>query len=373
VTQVLLAGAFGQRNPGDEALLRAFIRQLPGRDLVATSDRPAATEAEHGIAAVPRADRRAIGRAVQEADAVVFAGGTVFKLLHPSAGRRPLSLLAQGMAVATAAKTLRRPLALVGVGAGRLPRRRARVLASAIVRSADLCVLRDEDSATLLAEAGAPAPLRVGADAAWACLDVPESPVRRGDAVIVALSHHAGGASLALRLARVLSPLAMLGLRLRLQPWQVTGGRHDDLALARAVAARLDGRAEIVPPPTGLDDACTLFAGARLVVALRFHALMAAGATGVPAVAIAHEPKLAAMARRLGQPAIAPEGDPADLARAMLHAAEHALPPSTAAVALERTRAEHGMRLLRLLLDGGRGADAADVEGLELLPQGWIA
>jgi polysaccharide pyruvyl transferase WcaK-like protein len=153
----------------------------------------------------------------------------------------------------------------------------------------------------------------------------------------------------------------------------VDGGEHDDLALARAVAAGLEGRAEIVPPPADLDDACKLFAGARLVVALRFHALVAAAAGGVPALAIAHEPKLAAMARRLGQPSIGPEGDPSDLARAVMQAAELASPPSATAVALERTRAEHGMALLRLLIDGGRSADPAGVEGLELHPHGWIA
>ena len=61
---VLLAGAFGQGNPGDEALLAAFARALPGRRLVAASHDPAATTAEHDVAAVGRDDALTVGRAL---------------------------------------------------------------------------------------------------------------------------------------------------------------------------------------------------------------------------------------------------------------------------------------------------------------------
>ena len=33
----ILAGAFGQRNPGDEALLDAFVAALPDWDVIATA------------------------------------------------------------------------------------------------------------------------------------------------------------------------------------------------------------------------------------------------------------------------------------------------------------------------------------------------
>src|SRR5918992_3625223 len=143
----LLAGAFGQRNPGDEALLRAFADGLAGHPLVATSVDPAATEAQHGVAAVDSRDVRAVGRQVARADAVVFAGGTVFKTLHPVCGRPPLSLLRSARAVSLATAAQRIPFALLGVGAGSLHGSRARALARGIVRRASLLVLRDEDSA----------------------------------------------------------------------------------------------------------------------------------------------------------------------------------------------------------------------------------
>ena len=120
MSTVLLAGAFGQRNPGDEALLRAFVQALPGRAIVATSVDPVATEATHGVHAVGSRDGRAVARALRGSDGVVFAGGTVFKALHPISGRHPLALLRSALGVATA--TTRDAQA---AGARRRRRRRA--------------------------------------------------------------------------------------------------------------------------------------------------------------------------------------------------------------------------------------------------------
>jgi polysaccharide pyruvyl transferase WcaK-like protein len=373
---VLLAGAFGQRNPGDEALLAAFVDALRGWPLVATTSDPVLTESEHGIGTVSAQDPRAVAREIGRAQGVVFAGGTTFKLLHPRSGRRPLELLRNGLGVAAAARAAGAPFALVGVGAAPLPTRRSRALARAIVNRADLLVLRDADSARLLADSGAPSPFRVGADASWARIEPPAAPSARGDAVIVALSHLAGGPGLAARLALILAPLQQAGLRLRLQPWQVVEGTDagDDLALARAVAAQLPAPAEIVPPPATLRDACDLFAGARLVVALRFHALVAAAAAGVPAIAYAHEPKLAGLGERLGQRVVQPAGLAETVGAAMLAAIEEGTAPaSSSAIQRERDRARAGMALLRLLLSGGRSPEGAAVSGLELVPTEWIA
>jgi polysaccharide pyruvyl transferase WcaK-like protein len=369
---VVLAGAFGQRNPGDEALLSAFVEALPGHDLVATSADPLLTETGHGISAVHSRDVRTVARRVAGAEGVVMAGGTIFKTLHPACGRPPLALLRSARALTLGTAARRIPLAAVGVGVGSLHGDRARALAKGIVRRCDLLVLRDEESAALLARAGAPAPFRVGADPAWTLVDPPAAPSAQGDAVIVALSHLAGGAGLARRLALVLEPLVRAGLRVRLQPWQVVPREPDDLDLARAVAGRLGGDVQIVPPPAGLADARDLFAGARLVVALRFHALVAAAAAGVPVVCVGHEAKLTGLGRRLGQPVVAPAGPPEAMAATIMRAIDHPA-PARAAIEREKRLAHDQMALLRVLLAGGRSDEAASVGGLELAPEAWVA
>jgi len=366
--RVLLAGAFGQGNPGDEALLTAFIRALPGAAVTATSSAPATTAREQGVAAVGRHDPIAMLGAVRAADAVIFAGGTIFKRLHPSCGRRPLDLLGRAALLAVVLTALRRPLALVGVGAGDLDGRPARRLAQVIVRCASLLILRDEESAARLAAAGAPAPMRVGADATWTLpLDRARPREAADGPIVVALSHLAGGADLPDRLGAALGPLVRAGLPLALQPWDRTGA---DEALAHAVAARLD-EAAVLPPPADLAAACVSFADARLVVGLRFHALVAAAAAGIPFLAFVHEPKLAAAARRLGQPQIAADAPPAALTTAVREALG-VQPPTPEAVARERRRAEEAFRLLRVLLAGGRSEEADAIDGLDLRPEEWL-
>lgn len=368
---VFLAGAFGQGNPGDEALLEAFSRALGHFDPVVSSCDPAATAAAHDIGAVERDDLPSVGREIARADAVVVAGGTVFKTLHPTCGRPPLSLLRRTAALAALTRALRKPLALVGVGAAPLAGRTARTLTRSIVRAADLLILRDEESAGHLAAAGAPTPIRVGADAAWTLIPAPEAAVDgAGDdrPVVVALSHLAGGSDLPERLAAGLRPVVEAGLPVRLDPWQPDG----DAELAAAVATRLDDpRVTVTPPPADLDAARESMADARLVLAQRFHALVAAAGAGVPALAVAHEPKLEGLARRLEQPAVPADVPPTTLAGEVLRAVDGP-PPAPEAIERERASAEEAFRLLRVLLARGRSDEAVDVDGLALRPEEWL-
>ena len=373
MSSVLLAGAFGQSNPGDEALLAAFRGALPGYDLVATSDDPVATERTHDLRAVDRDDPAAVARQVAATDAVVFAGGTIFKPLHPSCGRRRSSLLERGLMLATGAKALRKPLALIGVGAGKLDGRVARGLARGIVARSDLLVVRDEESAAALDDAGAPTPVRVGSDPSWTLIDPPSGDARQGQAIVVALSHLAGGPRLAEDLAAGLAPLVAHGIPVVLQPWQQLDEGSDDVRLAERVRRLLDDAVEVIPPPADLESAIARFrTSARVVVGLRFHSLVAAAAAGVPFVAVSHELKLAALARRLAQPAVAPSdltsGLPSALSRAMNDPA-----PSPRAIRGEIENADGAFGLLRVLLDGGQSPEAVHVDGLKLAPQEWLS
>ena len=366
----VLAGAFGQRNPGDDALLAAFARSLDGWDLIATAWPGAPERTLAGCEPVSADDPVAVGRAVARADAVVFAGGTVFKTLGTGLGRPPLSLLRRALAMAAGASTLGRPLAMVGLGAGALPTPTARTLARRLVHRADLLVLRDDESAELLTRAGAPTPFRVGADAAWTLF--PDAPARRspGEGVLAVLSHHAGGPRLAARIAEALAPVPAAGIPLVLQPFQVGARGRDDLELGRAVRDRLGGVPELILPPADLFEARDIAREFGVVVALRFHAAMAAAAAGTPFVAYAHEPKLAAVGRRLRQPVVDRNAPAAALGAAALAALDGpAAPPP--AVKAEIARAEEGFRLLDLVLTRGRGRPADDVSGLPLAPEPW--
>lgn len=360
---VLLAGAFGQTNPGDEAILRAFLNHLEGWRAIVTSADPESTNREHGCRAISSHDIVEVARQVNRANALVFAGGTVFKQLHPSARRPANDLLRKSLVLAAEARLLRKPVAMLGVGAGRLSGT-SRRLAKALARRADLLVLRDEESAALLARCGLPPPFRVGTDLAWTLFGPPRIRASRdNDVVVVALSHLAGNGPLALTIARALRPLVAEGIPVKLQPWQrLPSGGDEELAdkIARATGS------EIISPPKDLAEATAMFRSSRLVVGFRYHALMAAASAGTPFIAYTHEAKLAGIARRLDQPAVSPTTPP-DAFADSIREALNAVPPAPEAVNAEVGAAEDGFRLLRLLLDGG-AADPEEVVGLPLRP-----
>jgi polysaccharide pyruvyl transferase WcaK-like protein len=378
----LLAGSFGRRDPGEEAILAALVRALPGWDAIVTSSDPAETASVHGCDAVALDSGLAVGRAVARADATIIAGGMLEGFGEPGE-RAATASLGRAYALASTSSALGKPTAMLGVGAGRLASRRRRVLARGLIKKADLFVLRDGPSANLLTEAGAPAPFRVGADPAWALFERYASDVapdtaaarrngsnghrRAPEDVIVVLDHNACDESLAARLAGALERLRADGVGVRLQPWRATHDGADDLRLAGLIAARIPGPVEVLEAPTGLADARSTFQGTRLVVALRRHTLIAAAVGQVPSLALAHEPGLADLARRLGQPSVLAGGSPSQLAAAIRGGLAHP-PPSRSAIRGQVASAEEGFKLLRLLLSRGNTDDANDLTGLRLEP-----
>jgi polysaccharide pyruvyl transferase WcaK-like protein len=363
--KVLLVGAFGQGNPGDEALLSSFLRELEGWWPVATSSAPEATRRWHGCDAVSSRSVNEVARAAAAADALVFAGGTIFKNLHPAAGRSPGDLLRKGLVLASTARVMGKPVAMLGVGAGRLEGAHAAFLARAFAQRTDLLVLRDEESARILAQAGVRPPFRVGADPSWVLFDEPGRPEAGAEHAIVALSHLAGDSSLGGRLVEALAPFVASGLPLQIQPWQAGVEGEGDVPLAREVAGRIGAR--VIDPPRSLRDAVRRFGSARLVVGLRYHALIAASLAGVPFVAYGHEAKLVGLAARLGQPCSRPEGGPMAFGEA-IRAALGTKAPCPSDVSAQMAAATAEFRLLRLLLDGPSPEVVEDVPGLRLAP-----
>jgi polysaccharide pyruvyl transferase WcaK-like protein len=365
MSTVTLVGAFGQGNPGDEALCAAFRDQLGDHELIVVSGDPSDTAQRHRVRSVPNG-ALTTARTALASDALVIGGGTIFKSLHGTTGRRPNSLLRNTMALVAGARARRTKVALVGVGADDLRGREAQAIARWLVRRADLLVLRDEESAAVLGAAGAPAPFWIGADPAWTLagdLAGVESFPGREPTITVALSHLAGDRTFAARLANALAPF-MGAYSIRLQPWQAgAGGR--DLELAETLREIMGPDVKVLDAPPSFASAVASVVGDELVVGLRFHALVAAGMAGTRFVAAAHEPKLAGLARRLGQVSFPVHATSEVMGGAIEHALAHE-PPSAATIASEVAGAERTFGLLRLMLSGGVVEEPDRVAGLPL-------
>jgi polysaccharide pyruvyl transferase WcaK-like protein len=96
-------------------------------------------------------------------------------------------------------------------------------------------------------------------------------------------------------------------------PMQLPG----DLRLASQMAEGFAAPAVVLAAPATPSDAMAVMAGMDVVVAMRLHALILAGAAGVPCVGLAYDPKVPAFMEAAGQPCLGLDAEPGAVAEAI--------------------------------------------------------
>ena len=313
MSTVLLAGAFGQRNPGDEALLRAFVQALPGRAIVATSVDPVATEATHGVHAVGSRDGRAVRTRPARQRRRRLRGrhrvqGPAPDQRAPPAGAAALGPGCRDRHHARCASRWRSSASAparcrgAALARSRAPSSAAPTCSCCATRNRPVCsptparhrpsgsaptppgrrLTRPRSRAPRATPSSSPSaawPAAPGSPAAWPSSSRP--PPAPGCACACSPGSCPGTATSPTTSPRRSTPT-----------WRSC--RRPPTSPTRATSS---------PAPAWSS-------------ALRFHALVAAAAAGTPAVALAHEPKLSGLGRRLGYPVIEPTGPPQALGRA---------------------------------------------------------
>jgi polysaccharide pyruvyl transferase CsaB len=351
-----VAAWVGSPNLGDELVYAGLVNRLRllGALPEAISVDPTGTSAAHGT---PARRRRDLVRPGALGDVMVLGGGG---LLQDETSTLNLDLHLAPVALARARRV---PVAGVGLGAGRLTTRTGQARVRASLRGVDLTV-RDEPSADLLASIGLPRPT-VAADLALA-LPAPRSRSSDPeDRIVVCLRpwsgrrhrlparfrRHGVDDAFAAGAAAALDELAgRTGLAIHL----VAFDAPKDDPLHRQVAERMSEPVTTACP--GLDGVLAEVANSRAVVAMRFHAGIAAALAGRPAVLVGYGPKVDALDADLGAGAAhlpwSPTGLPglAGLLEAVLPRAD----AMAEALAALRTREARNAEALERVLDRAR-------------------
>ena len=370
---VLLAGAFGQRNPGDEALLERVRARSTAGTLVAATARPPGHRRRRTASRAVRADDCvAVARRSRAPTRVVFAGGTVFKTLHPACGRPPLALLRGARrarrgarAAAQAARARRRRRRRASTAA---PRARSRAASCA---AADLLVLRDEESADLLAGIGAPAPFCASAPTpAWTLM----RPRRRAAGAAARRRGRAQPprrrrATLADRLAAALDPRR--GRRAASGCSRGSRRERPTTSSWPAVAARLDAPSSL-DPPAELRDARATFAGQRPCSACASTRWSPRPRPACRSSGRRPRAKLEALARRLASPWSRRRPARRHRRRGARRARR---PPRRRRAVARRERARRGglPAAARTAQPRALGRGGRTSTGCALRPEGWVA
>ncbi len=300
---MLLSGYYGFGNLGDEALLEVTIAQLrrrfPASQLDVLSATPKATAAAYGVEATPRWNWRAIRAAIAKADVVLSGGGGLLQ-----SGTSLRSLFYYAAIVREAIRRRRKTMVFAqSIGPlnfwGRLiVRRSCKGLARATVR--------DERSLRLLRQLVPDTPVERTADPVF-LYDAPEADP---DLAAQGLGPESGGyAVISVRkspdfrdavavLARAVDRLATRhGIRSAFLP---LGGAAD--ASVSTDVIRACACSPMLLPECTLAKAAAIVRGARVAIGMRLHSLVLAARYGVPFLAMAYDPKVAALCEELDYP-----------------------------------------------------------------------
>lgn len=320
IMRAVLCGYYGMGNGGDEALLASLLQMLPQQvtPIVLSGD-PDQTQARYQVKAVPRKSLGAVLRALWEADAFIWGGGSLMQ--DASSALNPvyyagLMLLAQLMGKRTVAWAQ---------GVGPLNRQTSRWLTRLALARCEAVSVRDHNSASLLSQWNRTCLL--APDPVWALAAEPvkglwDLPAPR---VAVALRPHPDLTpqrldAIAQALDRFQQATGVCLLLIAFQPSR-------DLAIAQQLAEQLGGAHYIyqLEQPQQIKG---LFRGVEMTVGMRFHALVMSAAEGCRSFAISYDPKVDALAQLLelpgwdlsSEPAVLPRipEDPGQLAKALL-------------------------------------------------------
>ena len=361
---VILCGAYGQNNAGDEAVLKALVAELrsidPDMPLWVMTRKPKAARRVHRVGAVYTFNLPAFCRRMSKSVLYANGGGS---LIQDVTSHRSLWFY---LFTLSAARRLGCKVMMYGCGIGPIQSPRNRRRAGRIInRNVDAITLRDHASLDELAALGVDRPrIQVAADPA---VSLPAAPAEEAEAVL----EQAG--------LRPREGQRYLGVTVR--PWPGLEDKLDvfaqaidhayekhhllpvflpiegtkDVAAAKEVAARLkQAPAAVLPPCPTSELAIALSARMDVALSMRLHALIFAAARGVPLVGVVYDPKVNAFLDCVDQDLYAPlEEITADRLSALLDAAEErtrdraALSAKTARlVELERINREQAALLL---------------------------
>lgn len=304
---VLICGAYGKGNAGDDSILEAILGQLyemdPDLPVYVLSRNPAETKLRYRVGSYHTFDVRFVGRMVRTA-LYINGGGS---LIQDVTSTRSLRYYLANIALA---KLCGNPVLMYGCGIGPVSLPKNRKLAGKVIdRYADIITLRDPQSATELQSMCVKKPeIRLTADPALLLSGAEDARV---DGFM-----HAQG----------LDPAGKYALFV-LRPWEgfdqacgafseaaetlyrthgliplflaLEAGR--DLPVSKQAADAVSCPHHVIAAPKDGTLIVGLMARMQVVISMRLHALIFAAGQGTPLVGVVYDPKVSGFLDYLNQ------------------------------------------------------------------------
>lgn len=359
---VVICGAYGRGNAGDDAILEAILQEMraidPDMPVLVLSKDPRATRLAYRVRSVSRMDIPAWRRAMRHAKLYINGGGS---LIQDVTSRRSLWFYLHNI---QSAKRCGCKVQMYGCGIGPVTRENHRKLAARVLnRYVDVITLREPDSQAELRAMSVTAPeILLTADPA---LTLRPASADETDSVLLRSGIPPQGRYICFALRRwkgfeEKAPLFGAAAKYAYETYGLTPvftavEKHQDPAASRLAARGLDIPHYFLDDAGGAGTIIGALSRMEVVVSMRLHALIFAAGQGIPLVGVVYDPKVSAFLRYIGQDLFTDlDALTEEALRAMIdQAAARTAHPGSQAAAVERLQAmeRQNVEVARRLLD----------------------
>ena len=305
---VVICGAYGRGNAGDDAILEAILQEMRGIDpdmpVTVISKDPKSTRLTYRVRSVSRMNIPAWRGAMKRAKLYINGGGS---LIQDVTSRRSLWFYLHNI---QSAKRSGCQVQMYGCGIGPVTRENHRKLAAEVLnRSVDAITLREPDSLDELRAMGVTQPeILLTADPA---LTLRRASDDETDSVLLraGIPPHGRYICFALRQWKGFEGKAPLFAKAAKYAYETYGltpvfaavEKHQDPIAARQSAAGLDIPHYFLDDAGGAGTIIGALSRMEVVMSMRLHALIFAAGQGIPLAGVVYDPKVSAFLRYIGQ------------------------------------------------------------------------
>lgn len=304
---VVVCGAYGHGNAGDEAILTQILEQLSGLDddveVTVISKRPRGTKAAHRVNSVARSNILGISRLLRRSKLFISGGGSLIQDITSSRS------LYYYLYTIKKAKKCGCKVQMYGCGIGPLHSGTNRKQSAYIIdKYVDVITMRDPRSIESLRGIGVTKPKTLlAADPVVSITPSCDSEVTKymtengldpnGKYICLSLRRWAG---LQAKMPEIARALGIINSELGLTPVFLPMNRGED-AEANSEVAKLYGKPSITLKVISRPElAIGLMSRMSVVTAMRLHSLLYAATCGTPIVGMSYDPKVSSFIDYLG-------------------------------------------------------------------------
>lgn len=298
MARILLAGYFGCGNLGDDSILQGYLHGMRAagmaQDFYALSGDPEMTFRNYGVPASDRMNVRLVNDALEECDALVMPGGSLFQ---DATSTRSVAYYKE---LVIRAKKKGKKVLILGQGVGPLNSYFGKRMAAEAFKAADAVSVRDPVSLTTLQGLGVNRPVQVTAD----CALLLPPPVDVGEQFGVAGMKTIGIAPRPYGKPKdtvaLFSEFCTLLYRAGMVPTLIEMDRKQDGDLIDLIEKKFGGRIAHIRKLDVPSTAQARIGRMESIVAMRLHAGILAAMMGIPPLMISYDPKTTAFSKMLG-------------------------------------------------------------------------